>query len=201
MENKISAKKIVSLVAIALSFIAIILFILLPAIKIGPSFAFNEQVNAGKEAFVENQNWTFTVQGFQALFGGSDYEVIRCGVGAQAYNIRFETETTSFNVAMLAGIILAVAASVLYGVMIIKKIKNPTLNKVVVILYIAAALMVLLTAVWFYAFNPIEESNYYDSTTKLDTTYKFCSAGLASGPVISSVLLVGSGICAVSGEF
>ena len=56
MENKISAKKIVSLVAIALSFIAIILFILLPAIKIGPSFAYNEQLNAGKEAFVENQN-------------------------------------------------------------------------------------------------------------------------------------------------
>lgn len=201
VEKKLSGKKIVSLVAIALAFIAIILYIVLPAIKIGPSFAFNDQVNAGKENFIAEKDWVYRVFGFEALFGGASYDVIKCGIGSEAYVIHHETETTAFNICMLLAIIIAVAAIVLYSVMFFKKIKNATLNKVVIVLFVAAALMVLLTAVWFYAFNPIEESNYYDSVTKQDTLYKYSNASLSAGPISGSILLVASGICTALGEY
>lgn len=199
--NKISVKKILSFAAIGLAFIAIILFVLLPAIKIDQSFAFNEQVDAGKENFINLKDWCFRVSGIGAIFGGASYEAIKCGVGEHAYDIEVVTETTSFNIWMLIGIILAVATIALYGFMIIKKIKNATLNKVVIALFIAAALMILLSAVWFYAVNPIEESNYYNSVTKQDTLYKFCNAHLSAGPIVGSILLLGSGVCAATGEF
>lgn len=201
VQNKWTLKKILSLAAVGLAFLAIVLFLLLPAIKIDQSFAFNEQVNAGKSQFIDLKDWSCVVMGFAVLFGGSKYEVIKCDFKTAPYDIFKETEVMKFNAIILVGLIIAVIAIALYLVMIFKKIKNATLNKVVIILFIAAALMILLTAVWFYAVNPIEESNYYSSVTKQDTDYKYINAHLSAGPIVSTILLVGSGVCTAVGEY
>lgn len=200
VKERISMKKIFSLVAIGLAILAAILFIVLPAIKIDASYAYGE-IDTTKGNMSIMDGWSYTVAGFAAIFGIGTYDVYKCDFKTDAYTISLYQEKLAFNYIMLIAIIVALIGAVLYGVMYIKKIKNNILNKVVIVIFILAGLLILLSAVWFYALNPIEESNYYSSVTKLDTDYKYVNAHLSAGPIIASIMLLGSGIFTAIGEY
>lgn len=204
-ENKakkpINVKLIFSWVAIALAVISILVFFFTPAIVIDQSYAFNEQVQANNQQFIELKDWNYLVFGFAALFGVGTYDVYLCDFKNNPNALFKQTEKLAFNPFMLIGIILAIVAIGLYCTLILKKKKHPVLNKIIITLFIAAALMILLTAVWFYAINPIVESNYYDPITKNDTDYKYMNAHLSAGPIIATIGLFGSGVFAAIGEY
>lgn len=199
IKPKITRKQIFSYIAIALAFIAIVLYFVLPAIKIDPSYAAREAWDSGRGNIADIKGFLRTYLGFNAMFGIGTYDVYVVSGGS--YDIVLQTESMHFNIMMLISVLIAVSAIVLYGLLIILKKKNAVLNKVAMGLFVGAAFLMILTAVWFYAFNPIVESNFCNSVTKQDTIYKFVNAHLGIGPIISTILLVGSGVFTSIGEY
>jgi hypothetical protein len=198
--NKITPKLVFSWVALGLCILSLVVYLLAPAIVIDQSYAFNQQVDAGKTAFIDLKDWSFTVPGFAALFGIGTYDVYVTAPNTSDVLV-LQQDKMVFNPFMLIGIIVALIAFVLYLVLVIKKIKNNVLNKITLGLFVVAASMFILTAVWFYAMNPIVESNYYDTKTRLDTVYKYVNAHLSFGPIFAGIGLLGSAIFTAIGEY
>lgn len=208
--KKVNIRTVVSFLAVVLAFAAVVIFVMAPAIKIDQSYAFHEQVdayildpvaNANKEVFFNLKDWCYIISGTAVIFGRGTYDVYTADIKRTPYVIELQKDQMSFNTVMLVGAILAVIVAICYLVMILKKKKHNILNKLVTIGFVAAALIVILSAVWFYAVNPIEESNFYDTVTKLDTGYKYMNAHLAWGPVVSASMLCTSGVLAAFGEY
>lgn len=198
---KLTRKQIFSWVAIALGFLAVILYIVLPAIKIDPSYAAKTAFDSGKGNIADIKGWSYIVMGFAAIFGIGTYDTYVVTNLSDSYTVNLQQDKMAFNIMMLVAVIVSLATIVLYLIMILKKKKNNTLNKVVMGCFFASALLILLSAVWFYAANPIIESNYYDTVSKTDTVYKYVNAHLSAGPIISFILLIGSGVFASLGEY
>ena len=181
-------KNIFALIAIAAGFLAILLFILLPAIQITltPDGKVIAQNNA--DTIPEMSKYHEVLGGSNVLFGIGTYTVWK-NVGTTAVKT---TEQLAFNIPMLIGLVfLLLSAGGLTYLLITKK--NNIINKFVLAGFILGALILLLSPIWFYAINPIVASTRYTPTLSI-YEYGSVNAHAHAGPIVSGLLGIVSSV-------
>lgn len=185
-------KNIFSMVAILFGILSVVMFVVLPVIQITLTPEGKSLANLNAETIPEMASYHQVLGGIKVLFGQGTYDVWK-NVGTSAV---LETQALAFNAPLLIGLILILGASITLAVLLVLK-KNNVINKIILAAYVIGALMVILSAVWFYAMNPIIASTRYDQAA---TNYPYGSvnAHLAVGAILSFAFAV---IAAVASGF
>ena len=175
---------IFSMVAIFFGILAIVMFLVLPVVQItltpdGVALARN---NA--DSIPEMSSYHEILGGSKVLFGIGTYTVWK-NVGTSA---QLEVQNLAFNIPMLIGLLLVLAASIALLVLLLLG-KNNIINKFIVGFYVVGAVALVLTPVWFYMVNPIIASTRYDTSATL-YPYGSVNAHGAIGMILSSIFAI-----------
>lgn len=185
-------KNIFAMVAILFGILSVVMFVALPVVQITLTPDGVQVAKNNAETIPEMTKYHEVLGGIKVLFGSGTYTVWR-NVATSAV---LETQQLAFNAPMLIGLILVLGASIALLVLLLLK-KNNFVNKIVLGAYVVGAVMLLLTAVWFYAVNPITASTRYDQA---NTVYPYGSvnAHLAVGSILSFAFAI---VAAVASGF
>ena len=181
-------RNIFALVAVVLGILAIVLYLVLPAVFIDLTDEGKDIANKNASTIPEMANYHQSISGINVLFGIGTYDVWK-NVETSAV---LETQKLVFNVPLLVGLILILAGVIMIVVMTLSN-KSNVLNKVILGLMIVGSIILLLTAIWFYAVNPITASTRYDTT---NTIYPYGSINghAAFGAIISALLGIAASV-------
>ena len=181
-------KNIFSMVAIFFGLLSVVMFLVLPVVQISLTPNGRDLANINAETIPEMAKYHEVLGGIKVLFGQGTYTVwINSGTTAI-----LQTEQMVFNTPLLVGLLLILAGSISLLVLLILK-KNNILNKFILGFFIVGALMVALSAVWFYAVNPIIASTRYDQANTL-YPYGSVNAHLAIGAILSFAFAIISAV-------
>ncbi len=175
-------KNIFALIAIFSSVLAIVLFLLLPAIQITLTPDGRDIARMNAETIPEMSNYHEVLGGSNVLFGIGTYTVWK-NVGTTAVK---ETQQLAFNIPMLVGLILLLLSAGGLTYLTITG-KNNIVNKFVLAGFIIGAIVLLLSPIWFYAINPIVASTRY-TPTKSIYEYGSVNAHAHAGPIVCGLL-------------
>lgn len=175
-------KNIYALIAIIAGVLAVILFIVLPAIQITLTPDGRDIARMNADTIPEMSKYHEVLGGSNVLFGVGTYTVWK-NVGTTAVK---ETQQLQFNIPMLVGLILLLLSAGGLTFLTITK-KNNIANKFVLAGFIIGAIMLLLSPIWFYAVNPIVASTRY-TPTKSIYEYGSVNAHAHAGPIVSGLL-------------
>lgn len=181
-------KNIYALIAIAAGLLAVILFIVLPAIQISLTPDGKDIAKMNAETIPEMGKYHEVLGGSNVLFGIGTYTVWK-NVGTTAVK---ETQQLAFNIPMLVGLILILLSAGGLAFLTIKR-KNNIANKFVLAGFILGAIVLLLSPIWFYAINPIIASTRY-TPTKSIYEYGSVNAHAHVGPILSGLLGIVSSV-------
>ena len=181
-------KNIFSMVAILFGFLSVLFFLVLPAVQITLTPDGRDLAALNEATIPEMAKYHEILGGAKVLFGNGTYTVWH-NVGVSAV---LETQNLSFNAPILIGLVLVLGASITLLVLMLLK-KNNVLNKIVLGAFVVGAIMLALTAVWFYAVNPITASTRYNQQL---TIYEYGSinAHLAVGSILSFACAIVSAV-------
>lgn len=177
-------KNIASLVAILFGILAVVMFLVLPLVQISLTPDGKALAAKNAETIPEMAKYHEVLGGIKVLFGSGSYTVWH-NVTTSAV---LETQQLSFNVPMLIGLLLILAASIALIVMLVLK-KNNIVNKFILGFYIVGAVLILLSPVWFYMANPIVASTRYDTTLTI-YPYGSVNAHADVGMIISFIFAI-----------
>lgn len=185
-----SKKNIFALGAFVFGLLAIVLFLVCPAIAIdltkdGKAVASN---NAATIPTMASYREVFS--GLTVLLGNVSYAVWH-NVGPSAVE---ETQQMAFNIPLLIGLVLIFAGIVMNAICLFLN-KSGLVNKIILGLLVCGSIMVLLAPVWFYAINPITASTRYD-TQKTVYPYGSINAHSQIGTVLGALFGVISSVFA-----
>ena len=181
-------KNIFSMVAILFGILSVLFFLVLPAIQITLTPDGKDIAKLNAETIPEMANYHQVIGGSNVLFGIGSYQVwVNSGTSAV-----LQTQKLAFNVPILVGLILVLGASIALLVLLILK-KNNIVNKFILGAYIVGAILIILTAVWFYAINPIVASTRYDQAATI-YPYGSVNAHLAAGAIVSFACAIVSAV-------
>lgn len=182
--NKIN---ICSLVAICLGVLSVLLFILLPAVRIdltpdaksamaNPSYTIPEAMASYKQI----------IGGSNLLFGVGSYSVwIASGTTASE-----QVEKLAFNIPLLIGVIFMIASSIGMAILLILDVNN-VFNKIILAGFILGALIILFAPIWFYMVNPIVASTRFDTAHSI-YPYGYINGHSAFGSILAGLLGIGA---------
>ena len=191
-------KNIFSMVAILFGILSVVMFVALPVVQITLTPDGRDIAKLNAETIPDMAKYHESIGGINVLFGIGSYTVWH-NVGTTAV---LETQKLAFNVPLLIALILVIGASIALLVLLLLK-KNNVVNKIILGAFAVGTIMLVLTAVWFYAVNPITASTRYDQAS---TTYPYGSvnAHLNIGAILSFVFAliatVASGFLVVKKE-
>ena len=185
-------KNIFAMVAILFGILSVVMFLVLPVIQITLTPDGVQVAKNNAETIPDMAHYHEVLGGIKVIFGAGSYSVWH-NVATSAV---LETQQLAFNAPMLIALVLVLGASIALLVLLILK-KNNLVNKIILGAYVVGAVMLILTAVWFYAVNPITASTRYDQA---NTVYPYGSvnAHLAVGSILSFVFAI---VAAVASGF
>lgn len=182
--NKIN---ICSLIAIVLGVLSVLLFVVLPAVRIDLTpDAKSAIANTSYEIPAAMSEFKESIAGSRLLFGSGSYNVwIASGKTASEVS-----EKLAFNVPLLIGVLFMIASSV--GMVLLLLLdKNNVANKIILAGYILGALIILFSPIWFYMVNPILASTRYDTVNSI-YPYGYVNGHGAVGSVLGGLVGIGA---------